>query len=165
MNIYFEMIQQKVEALCCFKYLNVCQQQNIFNHEIKKKRGKLGWSGKYRALTQLKTVENVTATVSNLRVKVPHIDPPQRRALPCSCSQPTWWRSSRRFHPPPPQKQDSATLDMERCNKEIDMLRKQCEAISQELKEALQEAEVAKCRRDWAFQERDKIVAERESIR
>ncbi len=45
------------------------------------------------------------------------------------------------------------------------MLRKQCEAISQELKEALQEAEVAKCRRDWAFQERDKIVAERESIR
>lgn len=54
---------------------------------------------------------------------------------------------------------------MERANKEIDMLRKQCEAISQELKEALQEAEVAKCRRDWAFQERDKIVAERESIR
>lgn len=64
-----------------------------------------------------------------------------------------------------PQKQDSATLDMERANKEIDMLRKQYEAISQELKEALQEAEVAKCRRDWAFQERDKIVAERESIR
>lgn len=54
---------------------------------------------------------------------------------------------------------------MERCSKEIDVLRKQCEAISQELKEALQEAEVAKCRRDWAFQERDKIVAERESIR
>ncbi|KAK7918612.1 hypothetical protein WMY93_009896 [Mugilogobius chulae] len=44
-------------------------------------------------------------------------------------------------------------------------LRKQYEAISQELKDALQEAEVAKCRRDWAFQERDKIVAERESIR
>lgn len=64
-----------------------------------------------------------------------------------------------------PQKQDSATLDMERANKEIDVLRKQCEAISQELKEGLQEAEVAKCRRDWAFQERDKIVAERESIR
>lgn len=63
------------------------------------------------------------------------------------------------------QKQDSATLDMERANKEIDMYRKQYEAISQELKEALQEAEVAKCRRDWAFQERDKIVAERESIR
>lgn len=67
--------------------------------------------------------------------------------------------------PPRHQKQDSATLDMERANKEIDVLRKQCEAISQELKEALQEAEVAKCRRDWAFQERDKIVAERESIR
>uniref|UniRef100_A0A672R981 Disks large homolog 5-like n=1 Tax=Sinocyclocheilus grahami TaxID=75366 RepID=A0A672R981_SINGR len=62
-------------------------------------------------------------------------------------------------------KQDSATLDMERANKEIDVLRKQCEAMSQELKEAVQEAEVAKCRRDWAFQERDKIVAERESIR
>lgn len=45
------------------------------------------------------------------------------------------------------------------------MLRKQYEAMSQELKEATQEAEVAKCRRDWAFQERDKIVAERESIR
>uniref|UniRef100_A0A3Q0TI42 Discs large MAGUK scaffold protein 5 n=1 Tax=Amphilophus citrinellus TaxID=61819 RepID=A0A3Q0TI42_AMPCI len=62
-------------------------------------------------------------------------------------------------------KQDSATMNMERANKEIEMLRKQYEAISQELKEALQEAEVAKCRRDWAFQERDKIVAERESIR
>lgn len=45
------------------------------------------------------------------------------------------------------------------------MLRKQYEAMSQELKEATQETEVAKCRRDWAFQERDKIVAERESIR
>lgn len=63
------------------------------------------------------------------------------------------------------QKQDTATLDMERANKEIEVLRKQCEAMSQELKEAVQEAEVAKCRRDWAFQERDKIVAERESIR
>ncbi|XP_077202063.1 disks large homolog 5 isoform X3 [Paroedura picta] len=63
------------------------------------------------------------------------------------------------------QIQDSATLDIERANKEIDMLRKQYEAMSQELKEAAQEAEVAKCRRDWAFQERDKIVAERESIR
>uniref|UniRef100_A0ACB8ETG2 Uncharacterized protein n=1 Tax=Sphaerodactylus townsendi TaxID=933632 RepID=A0ACB8ETG2_9SAUR len=63
------------------------------------------------------------------------------------------------------QIQDSATLDIERANKEIDMLRKQYEAMSQELKEAVQEAEVAKCRRDWAFQERDKIVAERESIR
>ncbi|XP_051945488.1 disks large homolog 5a isoform X2 [Xyrauchen texanus] len=63
------------------------------------------------------------------------------------------------------QKQDSATMDMERANKEIEVLRKQCEAMSQELKEGMQEAEVAKCRRDWAFQERDKIVAERESIR
>ncbi|KAG8135183.1 hypothetical protein E2320_008227, partial [Naja naja] len=42
---------------------------------------------------------------------------------------------------------------------------RQYEAMSQELKEATQEAEVAKCRRDWAFQERDKIVSERESIR
>lgn len=31
--------------------------------------------------------------------------------------------------------------------------------------EALQEAEVSKRRRDWAFSERDKIVLERESIR
>ncbi|KAM4636733.1 disks large homolog 5 [Discoglossus pictus] len=63
------------------------------------------------------------------------------------------------------QIQDSATLDMERANKEIEVLRKQYEAMSHEVKEATQEAEVAKCRRDWAFQERDKIVAERESIR
>ncbi|XP_019902707.2 disks large homolog 5 isoform X2 [Esox lucius] len=63
------------------------------------------------------------------------------------------------------QIQDSATVDMERATKEIEVLRKQYEAMSLELKEAAQEAEVAKCRRDWAFQERDKIVAERESIR
>uniref|UniRef100_A0A673H734 Disks large homolog 5-like n=1 Tax=Sinocyclocheilus rhinocerous TaxID=307959 RepID=A0A673H734_9TELE len=63
------------------------------------------------------------------------------------------------------QKQDSATLDMERVSKELEVLRKQCEAVSEELQESVQEAEVAKCRRDWAFQERDKIVAERESIR
>uniref|UniRef100_A0A672PVS3 Discs large MAGUK scaffold protein 5 n=1 Tax=Sinocyclocheilus grahami TaxID=75366 RepID=A0A672PVS3_SINGR len=62
-------------------------------------------------------------------------------------------------------KHDSATLDMERVSKELEVLRKQCEAVSEELQEAVQEAEVAKCRRDWAFQERDKIVAERESIR
>ncbi|TRY68112.1 hypothetical protein DNTS_023810 [Danionella cerebrum] len=62
-------------------------------------------------------------------------------------------------------KQDNATLDMERVTKELEVLRKQCEAVSEELQEAMQEAEVAKCRRDWAFQERDKIVAERESIR
>ena len=31
--------------------------------------------------------------------------------------------------------------------------------------DALQEAEVSKRRRDWAFSERDKIVLERESIR
>ncbi|XP_051958294.1 disks large homolog 5-like isoform X2 [Xyrauchen texanus] len=63
------------------------------------------------------------------------------------------------------QKQDSTTLDMERVSKELEVLRKQCEAVSEELQESVQEAEVAKCRRDWAFQERDKIVAERESIR
>ena len=33
------------------------------------------------------------------------------------------------------------------------------------LLDALQEAEVSKRRRDWAFGERDKIVMERESIR
>lgn len=31
--------------------------------------------------------------------------------------------------------------------------------------ESIQEAEVSKRRRDWAFSERDKIVLERESIR
>lgn len=56
-------------------------------------------------------------------------------------------------------------MDAGRANKEVEILRKQCKALCQELKEALQEADVAKCRRDWAFQERDKIVAERDSIR
>lgn len=37
--------------------------------------------------------------------------------------------------------------------------------MKNELLEALQEAEVSKQRRDWAFGERDKIVLERESIR
>lgn len=56
-------------------------------------------------------------------------------------------------------------VDAGRATKEAETLRKQCRALCQELKEALQEADVAKCRRDWAFQERDKIVAERDSIR
>lgn len=40
---------------------------------------------------------------------------------------------------------------------------KQCK--NSVITEALQEAEVSKRRRDWAFSERDKIVLERESIR
>lgn len=64
-----------------------------------------------------------------------------------------------------PQIKDTVTMDAGRANKEVEILRKQCKALCQELKEALQEADVAKCRRDWAFQERDKIVAERDSIR
>lgn len=48
---------------------------------------------------------------------------------------------------------------------EVEQLKKQLEKIQNELVEALQEAEVSKQRRDWAFGERDKIVLERESIR
>ena len=50
-------------------------------------------------------------------------------------------------------------------DQEVEQLKKQLEKIQTELAEALQEAEVSKQRRDWAFGERDKIVLERESIR
>lgn len=48
---------------------------------------------------------------------------------------------------------------------EVEQFKKQLEKIQTELVEALQEAEVSKQRRDWAFGERDKVVLERESIR
>ena len=48
---------------------------------------------------------------------------------------------------------------------EVEQLRKQVEKMQTDLTEALQEAEVSKQRRDWAFGERDKVVLERESIR
>ncbi len=50
-------------------------------------------------------------------------------------------------------------------DQEVEQLKKQLEKIQTELAEALQQAEVSKQRRDWAFGERDKIVLERESIR
>ncbi|KAK4007605.1 disks large homolog 5 isoform X2 [Daphnia magna] len=50
-------------------------------------------------------------------------------------------------------------------DQEVEQLKKQLEKIQTEYAEALQEAEVSKQRRDWAFGERDKIVLERESIR
>nr|CAD7404625.1 unnamed protein product [Timema cristinae] len=55
--------------------------------------------------------------------------------------------------------------NLDQANQEIDRLRKQMEKLQVELQEAIQEAEVSKRRRDWAFSERDKIVLERESIR
>ncbi|GLG94078.1 Disks large 1 tumor suppressor protein, partial [Gryllus bimaculatus] len=55
--------------------------------------------------------------------------------------------------------------NLDQANLELDRLRKQADKLTSELQEALQEAEVSKRRRDWAFAERDKIVLERESIR
>ncbi|XP_068081799.1 disks large homolog 5 [Anabrus simplex] len=55
--------------------------------------------------------------------------------------------------------------NLDQANLELDRLRKQMDKLQAELQEALQEAEVSKRRRDWAFSERDKIVLERESIR
>ncbi|XP_065342347.1 disks large homolog 5 isoform X2 [Cloeon dipterum] len=65
--------------------------------------------------------------------------------------------------------------NLDQANQEIDRLRKQVDKLQAELqvmwtiypikKEAIQEAEVSKRRRDWSFSERDKIVLERESIR
>ncbi|MBZ3887918.1 Disks large-like protein 5 [Sciurus carolinensis] len=62
------------------------------------------------------------------------------------------------------QIKDTMTMDAGRANKEVEILRKQCKALCQELKEALQEVYVAKYHLDWAFQEWDKIVAEQHSI-
>jgi len=55
--------------------------------------------------------------------------------------------------------------NLDQANQEIDKLRKQIDKLQTELTESIQEAEVSKRRRDWAFSERDKIVLERESIR
>ncbi|GAB6028550.1 hypothetical protein CHUAL_002693 [Chamberlinius hualienensis] len=55
--------------------------------------------------------------------------------------------------------------NLEQANQEIDKLRKQLEKLQTEFSDIVQEADVAKRRRDWAFSERDKIVQERESIR
>ncbi|XP_014609280.1 PREDICTED: disks large homolog 5 isoform X4 [Polistes canadensis] len=55
--------------------------------------------------------------------------------------------------------------NIDQANLELDKLRKSVDTLQTELEEAIQEAEVSKRRRDWAFSERDKIVLERESIR
>ena len=55
--------------------------------------------------------------------------------------------------------------NLDQANLELDKLRKFVDTLQADLEEAVQEAEVSKRRRDWAFSERDKIVLERESIR
>lgn len=55
--------------------------------------------------------------------------------------------------------------NLDQANQELESLRKSLDKAQTELSEAIQEAEVSKGRRDWAFSERDKIVLERESIR
>lgn len=55
--------------------------------------------------------------------------------------------------------------NLDQANQELEALRKSLDKAQAELAEAVQEAEVSKGRRDWAFSERDKIVLERESIR
>lgn len=55
--------------------------------------------------------------------------------------------------------------NLDQANQELESLRKSLDKTQMELSEAIQEAEVSKGRRDWAFSERDKIVLERESIR
>ncbi|XP_022916732.2 disks large homolog 5 isoform X1 [Onthophagus taurus] len=62
--------------------------------------------------------------------------------------------------------QRQSRLDnLDQANQELESLRKNLDKVQTELAEAIQEAEVSKGRRDWAFSERDKIVLERESIR
>jgi len=55
--------------------------------------------------------------------------------------------------------------NLDQANQEIERLTKLADKYHNELDESLEEAEVSKRRRDWAFSERDKIVLERESIR
>lgn len=63
-------------------------------------------------------------------------------------------------------KREKERMDnLDQANLELDKLRKSVDTLQAELEEALQEAEVSKRRRDWAFSERDKIVLERESMR
>ncbi|CAI6359819.1 unnamed protein product [Macrosiphum euphorbiae] len=55
--------------------------------------------------------------------------------------------------------------NLDQANQEIERLRKLADKYHNELVASLDEAEVSKRRRDWAFSERDKTVLERESIR
>lgn len=63
-------------------------------------------------------------------------------------------------------KREKERMDnIDQANLELDKLRKTVDTLQSELEEAVQEAEVSKRRRDWAFSERDQIVFERESLR
>ncbi|XP_043477126.1 disks large homolog 5 isoform X2 [Leptopilina heterotoma] len=63
-------------------------------------------------------------------------------------------------------KREKERMDnLDQANLELDKLRKFVDTLQADLEEAVQEAEVSKRRRDWAFSERDKIVLERETIR
>ncbi|XP_043274719.1 disks large homolog 5 isoform X2 [Venturia canescens] len=63
-------------------------------------------------------------------------------------------------------KREKERMDnIDQANLELDKLRKTVDTLQSELEEAVQEAEVSKRRRDWAFSERDQIVLERESLR
>ncbi|KAL4154064.1 hypothetical protein QTP88_001897 [Uroleucon formosanum] len=55
--------------------------------------------------------------------------------------------------------------NLDQANQEIENLRKLADNFHNKLNESIEEAEISKRRRDWAFSERDKIVLERESIR
>ncbi|XP_028405044.1 disks large homolog 5-like isoform X2 [Dendronephthya gigantea] len=59
------------------------------------------------------------------------------------------------------QRNDSFNGD----SKDGETLRKQFDALSKELANALSEAEVSKKRRDWSFSERDKMVKERDAAK
>ncbi|KAG1674896.1 Disks large 5 [Nymphon striatum] len=55
--------------------------------------------------------------------------------------------------------------NLDQANVEIEALTKRMEKLKIELSESQQETDLNKKRRDWAFNERDKIVLERESMR
>ncbi|XP_072944694.1 disks large homolog 5 [Epargyreus clarus] len=61
---------------------------------------------------------------------------------------------------------EAAAVDtLEQAHAELQRLRTRAARHHQDLRDALQEAEVAKRRRDWAFAERDKLLQERESVK
>ncbi|KAJ6633526.1 Disks large like 5 [Pseudolycoriella hygida] len=60
---------------------------------------------------------------------------------------------------------DQHALDLETANEEIEKLRKSLERAMAEIEKATLDTEVSKCRRDWAINEREKIVQERDSVK
>lgn len=62
-------------------------------------------------------------------------------------------------------KREKERMDnLDQANLELDKLRKSVDTLQVELEEAVQEAEVSKRRRDWAFSERDQAILEHASI-